>query len=279
MNKSILDTDIFNSTIELAGHCKMQGKWQDAINLLEGVDATTKDLSNHDQAKVQLEIGRTLTDEALFGGKENQAIRTNILYQALEYAKSHGDKALLGDVYDAIGFSLHTSYLESNKSQEPEKEMDFFKRGLDLRKEHGSSSQVAESVFHIGLVHDVIRQEYDKALPYHQEAYKLATETDDKLIMSYAIRHIGFTKLAVEDLAGAKQDFTESLELRESIGFKPGIAFSLATLARVELMENNNKQALAYLKKARKLLSSLGATPCVEWIDSLIAEITKESQT
>lgn len=278
MNKSILDTDIFNSTIELAGHCKMQGKWQDAINLLEGVDATTKDLSNHDQAKVQLEIGRTLTDEALFGGKENQAIRTNILYQALEYAKSHGDKALLGDVYDAIGFSLHTSYLESNKSQEPEKEMDFFKRGLDLRKEHGSSSQVAESVFHIGLVHDVIRQEYDKALPYHQEAYKLATETDDKLIMSYAIRHIGFTKLAVEDLAGAKQDFTESLELRESIGFKPGIAFSLATLARVELMENNNKQALAYLKKARKLLSSLGATPCVEWIDSLIAEIPKELQ-
>ena len=278
MNKPKLEAEVNNKAIDLAEQWRIQGKWEDAITLLNGILPVSKHISNDTQAVVRLQIGRTLTDQALFGGKENFDIRKDVLSKAQELGEKSDDKMLLGNIYDAIGFSLHTSYLESDRSKEPEKEMDFFKHGLNLRRKHGSSSQVAESLFHIGLVHDVIRQEYDKALPYHEEAYKLATKTDNKLIMSYAIRHIGFTKLAAEDVAGAQQAFTESLELRETIGFKPGIAFSLVTLARVELMEDNNKQALAHLKKARELLSSLGATPRVKWIDSLIAEIPKELQ-
>ena len=273
-----LEIDIFNKVIELGERWKILGKWEDALNLLDGIVPVSKHISIDAQATVWIQIGRTLTDEALFGGKDNLDKRIDALEKAQTLAKNSDDKALLGDVYDAIGFSLHTSYLGSDRSQEPEKEMEFFQRGLDLRKKHGSSSQIAESTFHIGLVHDVIRQEYDKALPYHEEAYKLATEADDKLIISYAIRHIGFTKLAAEDIVGAKQAFAESLELREAIGFTPGIAFSLTTLARVEVTEGNNTQALALLKKARDILLSLGAEPRVAWITSMIEEITKETQ-
>ena len=273
MNKSILETVVYNKAIELAERWKMLGKWEDAINLLNGIIPVAKNIDHEAQANVWLQIGRTLTDQALFGGKENSDKRKNALEKAQELAEKSGSKALLGDVYDAMGFSLHAAYLESDRSKEPEQEMDFFKLGLDLRKEHGSSSHIAESVFHIGLVHDVVRQEYDKALPYHQEAYKLAMEADEKLTMSYAIRHIGFTKLANEDIAGATEAFTESLELRQSIRFVPGVAFALATLARVSKMSGDIIQALNQFKEARDLLLLLGAEPQVAWINSHIAEI------
>ena len=273
MIKSTLEAEVNNKAIELAEHWRIQGKWEDAIILLTGILPITKHISNDSQAVVWLQIGRTLIDEALFGGIENFDKRKYILSKAQELAEKSDNKMLSGNIYDAIGFSLHTSYLESDRSKEPEQEMDFFKRGLDLRKEHGSPSQIAESVFHIGLVHDVIRREYDLALPYHQQAYKLAKQAGDKLIMSYAVRHIGFTKLTQEDIEGATEAFSESLELRRSIRFIPGEAFALATLARMSKINGDNNRALNQLKEARDLLLSLGAEPRVVWIDSLIAEI------
>lgn len=273
MNNPTFETEVHNRAIELAEHWRIQGEWEDATTLLNGILPVAQRISEDAQAVVWLQIGRTLTDEALFGGKENFDKRKDVLAKAQVLAEKSDDKVLLGNVYDAVGFSLHTSYLESDRSKEPEDEMDFFKRGLELRKEHGSSSQVAESVFHIGLVHDVIRQEYDKALPYHQEAYDLAQEAGDKMIMSYAIRHIGFTKLAAENIPEAKNAFTESLELRRSINFIPGIAFSLATLARVENVEVNKEKALAYYEEARDLLHTLKAETRVTWINSQIAKI------
>jgi len=98
------------------------------------------------------------------------------------------------------------------------------------------------------------------------------------MIMSYAIRHIGFTKMATDDLAGAKQAFSESLNLRESIGFIPGVAFALTTMARVEIMEKNNSEALVYFKKARTLFDSLKADVPVTWINEQIESIPMETK-
>ena len=230
-----LTTEVDNKAMEIAERWRIQGEWDDALTLLYGIIPVAKRIGKGTQTAVWLQIGQILADEALFGGKENSNKREEALAKAEKLAEQSGKKALLGDVYDARGMSLHVSYLESDRSQEFEEEIDFFERGLDLRKEHGSLSQMAESTFHIGLVYDVVRQEYDKASVYHQEAYELAKEAGDKMIMSYAIRHIGYTRLVKEDIAGARKDLTESLELRRSLNFIPGTAFALAHLRMLKI--------------------------------------------
>ena len=268
------EAEVFNSNLKLIQKWKVQGKWKDAQTLLGGLHAVAKYIDPNAQATVWLQMARSLTDEALFGGVANQEKRQEALKNTQSLAEASTNKALVASIYDAIGLSLHVDFLSSDRSKEPEDELSFFERGLELRKEHGTPEQVAESTFHVGLVYDVIRKEYDKALPYHEEAYKIATDEKDRLIASYAIRHIGFARYNADNVESAKQAFTESLELREAIGFTPGIAFSLVTLAQVDVEEGNKPSALARLKKARKLLSKLNASSRVTWLDEQIAIIT-----
>jgi len=277
MKKNSIENELLDSALALTKNWKLLGKWSDAKTLLTGLHPVAKSLDKEAQANIWLQIGHILIDEALFGGLDNQEKRQEALEIAQSLAEASANKTLLGSVYDAIGFSLHTDYLNSDRSKEPENEFDFFERSLEIRKEHGTPIQVAESTFHIGLVYDVIRKEYDKALPYHEEAYKIATSKKDKLIASYAIRHIGFARLNADDVKTAKQAFTESLELREAIGFIPGIAFSLATLAQVDMQGGDEASALARFNKAREMLADLEATSRLIWLDEQIDSITSTS--
>jgi tetratricopeptide (TPR) repeat protein len=172
-----------------------------------------------------------------------------------------------------MGFSVHATYIDGDQSREPENELEFFERGLEFRKKGGTTRQIAESLFHIGLVFDVIRKDYDRALSYHEEAYKLACEAEDKVMASYAIRHIGFAHLAAKDLEAARQALAESLKLREAAGFIPGIAFALASLAHLDTLSGDKTSALSRLERSRMILESLGATSRVAWIDEQIASL------
>ena len=273
MNK--YEVEVFNNNLELTQKWNIQGKWNDAQILLSGLHAVAKYIDIDTQATVWMQIARVLSDEALFGGIDNQEKRWEALEKAQNLSEASANKVLIAGVYDAIGFSLHVDFLNSDRSKEPEEEINYFERGLELRKEHGTPGQVAESTFHVGLVYDVIRKEYDKALPYHEEAYKIATNEKDKLTASYAIRHIGFARFNADDVESAKQAFIESLELRRAIGFIPGIAFSLVTLAQVDVEGGDKASALAHLKEARNLLATLGAIPRVTWLDEQIAGIAE----
>jgi len=271
MNK--YEVEVFNNNLELTKKWNIQGKWDDAQTLLSGLHAVAKYIDIDTQATVWVQIARVLSDEALFGGIDNQEKRREALEKAQNLAEASANKVLIAGVYDAIGLSLHVDFLNSDRSKEPEEEINYFERGLELRKEHGTPGQVAESTFHVGLVYDVIRKEHDRALPYHEEAYKIATDEKDKLIASYAIRHIGFARYNADNVESAKQAFTESLELREAIGFIPGIAFSLITLAQVDVEEGDKASALARFKEARNLLATLGARSRVTWLEEKISDI------
>ena len=95
----------------------------------------------------------------------------------------------------------------------------------------------------------------------------------DKVTASYTIRHIGFAKLAANELADAKKALAESLDLREEAGFTPGIAFALAALAHVDALEGDKAQALSRLERSRTILESLEATSRIAWIDEQIASL------
>ena len=270
------ETELFGKAIHLIDSWRLQGLWSDAKELLTGLRPVTALLGGKAIAVAHLHLGKILTDEAMFGGQDTFAERSKVLEKALTLAKPSDDPLLLGDIYDAIGFSVHVDYLAGDRSEEPENELPLFQMGLDLRQQAGALAQVAESLFHIGLVYDVIRKDYDTASTYHGHAYQRANKAGAKVTASYAIRHIGFAKLAHQDLAGAKEDFVKSLELREATNFVPGIAFALATLAHVEAELENRITARQQLERARRIFETLKAFSHVESIDKQIAALNGE---
>ncbi|MEM7334458.1 MAG: hypothetical protein AAF490_20445 [Chloroflexota bacterium] len=276
MNQTYLnENQLLQSAIKLANQWRIQGLWQDALTLLNGIHPLAEKIDDAARAQVYLNIGRVLTEEGMFAGKDNLATQHQALEQALTIAQQTENKRLLGDIYDALGFSTHAAYLAGDRSEEPKEELGLFERGLKLRKEAGTPSQIAESLFHVGLVYDVVRKEYDKAMPYHEEAYELAMESGDKITASYAIRHMGFAHIANKDFEAATDALTKSLTLREEAGFIPGAAFALVALAHVNMMQENKDEAQKFLVQARDLLVPLEATARVEWLDGHIASLNE----
>lgn len=273
MTENTKEAKVLTAAFNLIDSWRLQGKWQEAKHLLEGLHPVAEMLGTEAMAKLWLYIGHVLTDQGMFGGQDTLEKREDALNRALELAKSSNNASLLGSVYDAMGFSLHITYVDSDRTKEPENELAFFQRGLELRKKGGTTAQVAESLFHVGIVYDVIRKDYEQALQYHQAAYDLACEADDKVTASYAIRHIGFAHAAAKDWEAAKRALTESLQLREAAGFTPGIAFAVAALAHLDMIQGDKKSALSQLNHSRVILESLGATSRVAWVDKHIASL------
>ena len=269
------EAEVLEAALSLVESWRIQGNWQDAQTLLDGLYPVAEKVNQDAVANVWLQKARVLSDEGIFRGINTLEKREDSLAQAFALVESTGNESLLGNIYDAMGFSNHITYIDSDRSQEPENELDFFERGLELRRKSGTPEQVAESLFHVGLVYDVIRRDYDRALSYHEKAYKLAQEVGDKITASYAIRHIGFARLAAGELETAEQALRESLALREEAGFTAGIAFALAALAHLETQKGDKASALSRLHQARAILESLRATARVAWVDKHIASLSE----
>ena len=94
-----------------------------------------------------------------------------------------------------------------------------------------TSSEIAESIFHVGLVHQIVRGDQEGSRPFFDESYERARAAGDRLLMSYAIRHVAFCDQEAGDLERAEAGFRESLALREEAGWVPGVAAAQLALA------------------------------------------------
>jgi tetratricopeptide (TPR) repeat protein len=256
----------------LADVWRLAGRWEDALALLRGLDPVASELGGAAVARQQFLIGRILIDQGMFGGFDTHAERETTLDRALTHAQAMGDAALLAAIWDAKGLSLHVAYLDGDRSSEPEHELEYFERGLALRQQAGDRRDLAESFFHVGLVYGVLRHDHTQALPYFQQSYQVAQAAGDQIMESYAIRHIAFAHYDAGDIPAARAALEESLRLRETAGFVPGVAMALMALAYAVKEHGERSKALALLERAKQIFESLGATPRVALVEQEMKE-------
>jgi tetratricopeptide (TPR) repeat protein len=191
---------------------RLAGQWEEALAELEGLDTP----------EAWVEQIQILSDEHLFARDRGDEIEASL--ERVAARAEEGDPALEAFVLSRRGLALHVQFLANPAAGEPPEEMSLFERSLDIRQHLNDHRGVAEELFHIGLVHQIVRHDPEAALTYFQRAYDLAREVGDGILMSYAVRHIGYVEQAAEDLDSAEQAFAESLALREAAGWKPGVA-------------------------------------------------------
>lgn len=264
--------DLVGAAVEVADGWRLRGRWADGVALLRGVQPAARELGAAAGARVLVALARLLNDQSMFAGVRQPNERAAVLDEALALARQADDPALLGAVWAVRGMALHTDYL-AERATEPAGELDCFQRGLRLRRQAGDERGVAESLFQIGLVHQVVRGDSAAALPWFEESYARARKAADPVLVSYAVRHVAFCRLHAGDRAGARDGLQESLRLREQAGFIPGAAMALAALAEVVAGDGQRQDAVALLGRAREILASLGAAEHAAWVDQQLAEV------
>jgi len=188
------------------------------------------------------------------------------LVQARRLAEGCGDQATLAAALDQLGILLHFRNLERRQPDgtiegDPtgaDEELALFERGLSLRRELGDDEAIAESLFHVGLVHQLFTGRWDLAEARFREAQALAATAGDAYLRSEVHRHLGAVAWHAGDMDVAIRELTRSLELRESDCEVDTVPSGLIALGQVHLAAGHRAEGIDNLRRGIELAERLG---------------------
>ncbi|HEX5407109.1 MAG TPA: hypothetical protein VFX16_32940 [Pseudonocardiaceae bacterium] len=164
----------------------------------------------------------------------------------------NGDRATEAAVLNLLGWLMHFQALD--RGCDPtfaDDEEALFRRALAIRRDIGDLGGVAGSLFGVGLVHQVLHDDFATAMPYFWEALELADEHADELTRSEVHRHVGFYHVfAAEQLDEGVRHLRISLDLRHSHGDDRWTPSGTLALGEAELARGNRTEAMKLLNEA-----------------------------
>jgi tetratricopeptide (TPR) repeat protein len=181
-----------------------------------------------------------------------------MLSEALGLAEAGGDLRSQAAALDLKGQLQHSRTIdlppEKWQTVDPGAEQALFERALAIRRQIGDEAGVAESLLHLGWVHQVLRGEPDAAIPLFREALALTEPDGDMHVRSELHRHIGF-HLVLEERQPeqALAHFEKSLQLWRSLDEPAREVFGLVALARCESDAGRHREARVHGREALEL--------------------------
>ncbi|MCW2877639.1 MAG: hypothetical protein JWQ95_1739 [Sphaerisporangium sp.] len=194
----------------------------------------------------RIERARLLYERSIFDGDAG----------ALAIAERELD-AVEADLALARGRVIHGRFLEQ-RNEDPD-ELALFERAAQLYQVLGDVRGEAESLFWVGIFHQVVRHDNDLAVPVLERSCELATKAGDKLTISYALRHLGIAEHVAGRLDAARERLEESTRIRRELGFMPGVAANLVGLAYIAAGQDRRDDALALIEEAGTIAETSGA--------------------
>ena len=188
-----------------------------------------------------------------------------ILERALRVAEAEGDRKQEAAVLAQQGLLLHFRAIEVSPEEraavDPGPEQELFEQALAIRRELGDDEGIVESLFHLGLVHQVLRRDLAAGAPYFREALELIHRLPDcdTWLHSEIHRHVGFDLLVRQERYDeALGQLSISLELRNSLeegGWAVGGLTALSAAARLAGLRD---VAIEYARRALELARAEG---------------------
>ena len=183
------------------------------------------------------------------GGDYSAAIDT-----AERAYSSTDDPVMQADALTWEGFARYAQAMTSG-SDDYRVAKDRIERALTLRQRIGEPRGIAEATFYRGLVEERLGNK-DDALQLYRRALEIARDRF-ALEESYAERHIAFIERDRGDLAAARHRLQRSLQLRERIGFRVFLPFSVLSLAEIDTALERYEVADREFARSRDLAKGL----------------------
>ena len=176
------------------------------------------------------------------------------------------------DLALARGRLLHARYLQERSAEDPE-ELRLFEQAARIYADLGDQRGEGEALFWVGIVHQVIRDDQETAVPLFERSLALAADSDDDLTRSYALRHLGIAAHAAGDLAAARSHLEASTRLRQELGFHAGAAANLVGLAYLAAAEERTDDVRRILDEALDLVDRPEAAGVRVWVEEARADL------
>jgi tetratricopeptide (TPR) repeat protein len=191
------------------------------------------------------------------------AAAREFLQQAQEQAGTAGDAGRLAQALNGLGLVAHHEniavLISGSMPADPDVEAEekLFRGALVQAQEAGHAAAVAQSLFGLGLVFQVLRRDWMTAMPYYWQALGMVTAPDaqaDPYLRSEVHRHLGFY-FAYEDVqpAEAVRHLQISLDLREDLADPRYLPSALVALGEAELTAGHPDRAVDLLARAVEL--------------------------
>jgi tetratricopeptide (TPR) repeat protein len=169
------------------------------------------------------------------------------------------NRATEAAVADRLGWLLHFHALDHDRdTSRADDERALFQQALDIRRDIKDLGGQAAALFGLGLVHQVLRQDWATAITHFQEALALA-EHADIITRSEIHRHVGFYYLA-EDLQPDKavEHLQVSLDLRHQHDDKRWLPSGTQALGWAVLAAGQQDAAVRLLQEALDQARTVG---------------------
>jgi tetratricopeptide (TPR) repeat protein len=215
----------------------------------------------------RIERSRSLYERALFDGDAG----------ALAEAERELD-GVEADLALARGRVIHGWFLQQ-RAEDPEQaredpgELALFERAAELYQARGDLRGEAEALFWVGCCHQVVRRDNEAAVPVLWRSLELATEAEDTMTMSEALRHLGIAEHAAGRLEAARLHLEESTRLRREIGAWPGVASNLVGLIYIAAEQDRRDDARKLAKEARAIAEANGASGLLRQIEEASVQL------
>ncbi|WP_061295066.1 hypothetical protein [Herbidospora cretacea] len=196
----------------------------------------------------RIENAKTLYEQAVFHGTEGALDMADLALDSLE-----------ADLMLARGRIAHARFLDGDGPGD----VTAFERAVDLYSSLGDTRGEAESLFWVGIYHQVVAHQDDVARPFFERARDLATQTGDRETLAYTLRHLAF---ASKGTPAARDLLEESTRLRRELGFLPGVAANLLGLAYLARDEGRADDAADLAAEARETAERSEAHRVVQWV-------------
>ncbi len=212
----------------------------------------------------RIERSRAVYERAVFGGDREALAAGDLELDAVEAA-----------LCLARGRLVHARFL--NDRREDPSELDLFERAASLFRRLGDDAGEAESLFWIGTFHQVVHGDSGAAIQPLTRAADLAARARDKLVLSYALRHLSFCSEAIGDMELARRRMQESTDLRREIGFQPGVAANLIGLAHLAARDGRRREAVRLLDEAAAIAARGDARAVQQWVAEARTELAMDA--
>jgi tetratricopeptide (TPR) repeat protein len=198
-----------------------------------------------------------------------------LLEAARDKAAGEGDRETEAAVIHDLGMKLHYQAIAKlmRDAEVPAADVaaeeEMFRRSLaigrEIERESGDRAGTARPLFGLGLVHQVLRRDWQTAIPFFWQALELADAVEaagDLYSCSEFHRHIGFYYL-FEDvrLDRAVAHLEISLAFRERLADPKRIPSALAALGEAESAAGNHRRAVDLLRRAVESAREAGLLP------------------
>jgi tetratricopeptide (TPR) repeat protein len=252
--------EFIQAVLKLSEAYLYEARLEDALRLLDAdvLELVERELAPGDGLRVQYQRARILRHRCSLDRSGYDAA-LDILLRAKETSMALDDKCLLADILDLTGEVLYEQELWHSTLDAP---LAHFKQGLELRRETGNRSGIANSLLHIGWVYqhktDADGSDTQRAFEHFQEAYCLAEETDCPLVRAEAARHMADIHQRRGDLDRALSGHLEFVNISENVGFRLFLPRGYVMVGISYLLTGELDKALVNCERARAQALDMG---------------------